>query len=165
MEAEGRLSGLIRLIPGYAGYRTREDRRDADKHVRMHLARQYAAERENLTSLAQQLVANRRLDLVGQLEPIEQMLNRFISRLEYAPRGYAGWFNANRLNETDLDKLYEFDAKLADGIPLLREQIGFVAAECTADADCNEALTTLRNFVDNLNTEFDTRQTFLVANK
>ncbi len=165
MERHRRLSNLAWLIPGYAGYRTKEDRRDADKQLRMYLAGQYVAERENLTILAQHLVASGRLDLVARLEPVEQMLARFIARLETAPRGYGGWFSATELSESDLEKLYEFDAKLADGIPLLREQIGFVSTECTADADCNAALNALRDFVDNLNTQFDNRQTFLAANK
>lgn len=163
MEPERRFPELAQIIPGYAGYRAQEDRREADKQLRMYLAQQYTVERDRLVMLAQQLVAAGRLDQVEQLDQIERALGLFISRLGSAPRGYAGWFTAPRISTDTLDKIYAFDAKLADAIPLLREHLDFTVNAFAADASFAEALTALRDFIHNLNSQFDARQAFLAA--
>lgn len=160
-----RLEDLMQLVPGYAGYRAKEQRRDADKRLRTHLAQQFKGEQQALLRLAQQVAARGRLEYSDDIEAINQTLGYFIARLETAPRGYSGWFDDVHITETDLDQLYEFDAQLADSLPLLREQIGFVATTLDADEGIAEALATLHTFVDDLNRQFDTRQAFVNLGK
>lgn len=166
---EQTIQNLLQRIPGYTGYAALEQRRDADKTLRMYLAQQYRAERQSLTRLGQQAVAAGRLDVVEQLQRIGQLLDLFIGRLETAPRGYAGWFSEVSIDEADLDRIYQFDAKLADSVPLLRERIGYVAAQVTAGEGAGEgvaeALSALRDFVDGLNRQFDAREELLVSGK
>ena len=38
MERSGKIGAMLRAIPGYAGYRDKEDRRDADRAVRDQIA-------------------------------------------------------------------------------------------------------------------------------
>lgn len=153
---------LLQRIPGYGGYAAKEQRRDADKALRMHLARQFRAEHEALTRLMQAFTASARLAVVERLGQVSQALLLFIARLETAPRGYASWFERVQIEQADLEQLYSFDAKLADSLPLLREQLGYVQSRADSGSDLPEALAALQQFVGNLNQQFDARQAFLL---
>ncbi len=160
------IKDLLRAIPGYSGYESKENRRDADKVLRTNLAMQYQSEVQALTRLAEKALENGKLGQVERIEGVTQDLNRFIARLESAPRGYAGWFSEVSIDEADLDQIYEFDARLADNVPLLREQIAFTHRQISgSEADFAEALEGLRAFVDGLHGQFDERQEFLARGK
>lgn len=159
------LQNLMHIVPGYVGYQAKEQRRDADKALRIHLAHQYRNEQRSLQQLAQQVVARGCIDYADDIEGINQTLNFFIARLENAPRGYSGWFDAIQITETDLDRLYEFDAKLADNIPLMREQIEFAMTTLAANEGFDNALAALRDFTDTLNSQLNDRQAFVSLGK
>lgn len=162
---EKTIKDLLHKIPGYTGYAAKEERREADKRLRMHLAQQFRAERESLTRLSQQVISAGRLDLTDPLKRISQSLDYFIGQLETAPRGYAGWFDQVQIEEVDLDQIYHLDTKLADSVPLLREQIAYVSSQVSEGEGIDEALTSLRDFVEKLNQHFNARQEFLAAGK
>lgn len=159
------IQNLLHNIPGYTGYSASERRREADKVLRSHLADQYRGERQELIRLTQDVVAAGRLAKAEPLDQIIQALDLFIARLETAPRGYAGWFAEVTIDETDLEQIYQFDARLASSVPLLHEQIVYSRSRFTTDEGFDEALDVLREFVDGLNRQFDARQEFLVAGK
>lgn len=159
------IKSVLRIIPGYKGYEERENRRDADKTLRTNLATQYRRERQAITRIAQKAVDSGKLDYLDRIEEAGQTLDRFIARLETAPRGYAGWFDQVQIDEADLDMIYEFDAKLVDSIPLLTEQIAHAAKALQPEGDMDEALDALYDFVDGLNAQFDARQEFLARGK
>lgn len=162
------IKNLLHLIPGYHGYEAREQRRDADKGLRMHLAQRYRSEREALTRLTRSAVDAGAFGFLERLEDITQALDRFIARLESAPRGYAGWFSEARLDETHLDRLYEWDARMADHLPILHDQIGAVERQMAAggaENDMDEALNHLRALVDGLHTQLDAREELLASGK
>jgi len=159
------IKGLLRVLPGYKGYEEKEKRRESDKILRTHLAQQFSTERDTITRLIQRAVDSGNLEYIARLEENIQILNRFIARLESAPRGYASWFSEAQINESDLDQLYEFDARLADSIPLLREQITHVEKQLQAGEEVDEAVNTLRDFMDGLNRQLDARQEFVALGK
>lgn len=159
------LQRLLHMIPGYTGYQAMEQRRDADKALRTYLAQQFAGERQSLERLAQQVASRGQIEYSERIEQINQALTLFIARLESAPRGYTGWFDAAPITTTDLDQIYEFDAKLADSVPLLREQLAYAVTTFESGGDFDEALHSLRHFVDNLNIQFDARQSFLARGR
>src|SRR5437899_357096 len=110
------IQNIQQQIPGYAGYQSQERRRDADKVLRERLANQYDAQRDRLNRVMQEATRSGQLASVADLEGANQQLQRFIARLQTAPRGYAGWFDAAQIQEADLDQLYQFDSSLAGGV-------------------------------------------------
>lgn len=159
------IQNILRAIPGYEGYEAKEKRRDADKVLRTNLAQQYRNEQAALTRLAQKAVDKGRLEYLDRMEEINQSFGHFIARLESAPRGYASWFSDARIEEADLDQIYEFDAKLVDSIPLLQEQITYVQTAYTSGENLEEALDELERFLDGLHTQFNARQEFVAIGK
>lgn len=158
------LQDIARIIPGYGGYIDRERRRDTDKMLRDQLARQYASEQDGLTRLTQQAVSSGKIEFAGKIEGIQQTLNRFIARLQTAPRGYAGWWEVAQIKKEDLDELYQFDMGLAAGVQQLHDAVAKASAALAGDG-FGAALDALRDLADNLNKQFDARTNFVALGK
>lgn len=156
---------ILRVIPGYEGYENQEKRRDADKTLRTNLAQQFRNEQDVITRISQKAVDRGQLEYLARIEELSQSLGRFIARMETAPRGYAGWFSEVKIEEADLDQIYEFDARLADSIPLLREQIEFVEKAMKSGENGEKALDELEKFLNGLHVQFDDRQEFVTLGK
>lgn len=166
LEAIGwRLQGLIDSIPGYRDYRALEDRQDADKRLRLHLASQYDAQRERLARLQQEMVSQGRLEGLDLLEGAMIKLQRFIDRLRTASYGYAGWFLGPVIQEADLAQLVAFDSALADGVAQVAGGIDGVASAVKTGQGLVAAVADLGATLDGLNTRFDGRQELLSRGK
>lgn len=159
------VSGIANAIPGYPGYKSKEQRRDADRILRERLTNQYNAQRERLTRIQQDAVRGGQLATVSDLEGANQQLSRFISRLRVAPGGYAGWFDAATIEEADLDLIYQFDASLANGVDELSGALDGMQTAVRAQENVNDKYFALRDEVDALNQRLDAREEFLARGK
>jgi hypothetical protein len=99
-------------IPGFGGYIERQNRRAADKLVREQIAARYTELRTKVTELQQDLAGEGELTLLDDLEKAAMKLQTFIDKVENAAHGYSGFFDAVKINEEELAKLYEFDMAL-----------------------------------------------------
>jgi hypothetical protein len=152
-------------IPGYPGYQSKERRRDADRVLRERLATQYSEERDRLMRLMQKATRDGQLDVVDELEGANQQLQRFISRLQTRTTGYAGWFDAAQIQESDLDQIYQFDSSLADGVDELDSGIRAVSSALETKEGVAQAISALRERLDALNERLDAREEFVARGK
>ncbi|HZQ08929.1 MAG TPA: DUF4178 domain-containing protein [Anaerolineae bacterium] len=164
-ELKQTITNIANAIPGYSGYQSKEQRREADRILRERLTNQYVALRDRLTRVQQDAVRSGQLATVSDLEGANQQLSRFISRLRVAPTGYAGWFDAAQIQETDLDLIYQFDASLANGVDELSSAIEALATAVHSKTDVDKAYTALRDELDTLNQRLDGREEFIARGK
>ena len=153
-----RLQELATSIPGYIGYSERERRREADKRLRMELARRYDEQRMRLGDLQAKLVSRGQLEALDDLERAVMKLQRFVDRLKTASYGYAGWFDAPTIREEELDQLYTFDQSLAEGVVQVAQGIDGLASALEKGEGIEETLDRLTATLDRLNTRFDQRR-------
>ncbi len=111
---------LLSLIPGFSGYIERQNRRDADKLLRDTVARRFEEQHKRASLLQTELVSAGKIEFVDDMEKATVKLQTFIDKISRAPRGYAGLFDAVKINEKELEAIYQFDAAFFD----LAEQIG-----------------------------------------
>ena len=111
---------LASYIPGFGGYIERENRRDADKVLRVTVARRFEEQWKRVSQLQSDLVSSGMITYVDDLEKAAIKLRTFIDKLSTAPRGYSGLFDAVKINEKELTAIYQFDAAFFD----LAEQVG-----------------------------------------
>jgi hypothetical protein len=160
--SQGKLEDLASIIPGYKGYKQKEQRREADKLLREHVARKYGEQLERLNRLQYDLTAHGRLASILTLERAVMKLQLLIDRLKTASYGYAGLFDAIKVDEAALDKLYEFDQSMLEGVgqvaALLDKLAEAAQAEASTSAEANDLVTTL----ERLNSTFGQRQDVLV---
>ena len=160
-KVRGALGGLERLaasIPGYKGYKEKEMRREADKLLRMHLARQLEEQWRRLPDLQKQLIGAGQLELVDDLERAVMGLQTIVDRLKTASYGYAGFFDAVKVKEEQLDALYRFDEALLNEVPKVAEGIDRVAAAIAAQKGMAEAIAELAATVRKIGETLHRRQ-------
>ena len=111
---------LVSFIPGFKGYIERQNRRDADKVLRDTVAQRFEDQWRRTSQLQSDLVSNGQIAFVDDLERAAIKLRTFIDKISTAPRGYSGLFDAVKINEEELESIYQFDAAFFD----LAEQVG-----------------------------------------
>ncbi|MDQ3007318.1 MAG: hypothetical protein M3R47_18280 [Chloroflexota bacterium] len=111
---------LASFIPGFKGYIERQNRRDADKVLRDTVARRFEDQWRRASQLQSDLVSNGQISYVDDMEKAAIKLRTFIDKISTAPRGYSGMFDAVKINEEELESIYQFDAAFFD----LAEQVG-----------------------------------------
>ena len=110
---------LASFIPGFSGYVERQNRRDADKLLRETVARRFEEQWSRASNLQVEMVSGGMLSLVDDMEKAAIALRTFIDKISGASRGYSGLFDAVKINEKELEAIYQFDAAFFD----LHEQI------------------------------------------
>ena len=110
---------LASYIPGFGGYVERQNRRDADKLLRDTVARRFEEQWKRASQLQEDMVGSGMIAYVDDMEKAAIQLRTFIDRISNAPRGYSGLFDAVKINEKELEAIYQFDAAFFD----LAEQV------------------------------------------
>jgi hypothetical protein len=108
------------IIPGFGGYIERQNRRDADKLLRDTVARRFEEQYQRASQLQTDLISAGKIEFVDDMEKAVIKLRTFIDKISTAPRGYSGMFDAVKINEKELESIYQFDAAFFD----LAEQVG-----------------------------------------
>jgi len=130
------LKKLAGMIPGFKGYVERQDRRDADKLLRDTVARRFEEHWKRTSNLQTELVSAGMIEYVDDMERAAIKLRTFIDKISTAPRGYSGLFDAVKINEEELQALYQFDAAFFE----LGDQIGTALDNVEASLNDKEGL-------------------------
>ena len=162
----GSQSGFERLvagIPGYRGYKEKELRREADKALRMHLSGRFDEARQRLLGAMDQLTSAGRLGEAAALQKANLRLQLLVDRLRTAPLGYAGWFDAIKVQQAELDRLYAFDSALATGADRVSELVAKVAGQAMSGESTLAEAGALANVIDELNETFARRSEAIIG--
>jgi hypothetical protein len=112
-DMQGTVEDLVRKVPGFKGYFEMQDRRAADRLLREHLVTVFEQELNEFVRLQKEL-----LDIPGgigfmeRVQGIQTKMQTFIDRIESAAEGYAGVFDAAKVDQAALDRVYAFDNTL-----------------------------------------------------
>ena len=135
---------LADKIPGFGGYVKRQTRRDADKLLRDTVATRFEEQRKRTSQMQEDMVSNGMIAYVDDMEKAAIQLQTFIDRISKAPRGHAGLFDAVKINEEQLEAIYQFDAAFFE----LAEQVGRANDNVEASMGDEAALpAAIRNLV------------------
>ena len=153
------LERLASALPGFKGYRERELRRDADRQQREHLAGRLEANKKALNELADQATRGGSLDAINDIEAARKRIDRVAARLRYAERGYSGFFDAVKVDETVLGRIYQFDLSLLEGVEAVRTATE--AARAAGAAGARPALQAVTAAVDAVDARLNEREAVL----
>lgn len=103
---------LLGKIPGFKGYVDRTNRRAADKLLRETVASRFDALGQRISALQRDLIGQGGLAHVGELEAAALKLRQFTDRVRTASYGYAGFFDAVKINSEELAQIYQYDLAL-----------------------------------------------------
>ncbi len=139
----GALQQLMSKVPGFSGYMERESRRAADKLLRETLVRRFEEQARRLPDLQRQLMSSGMVDLTDDLESATRKLQTAIDRLRVASYGYAGFFDAVKINEPQLDRLYAYDNQLVDTVARVQAAIDALASAIAAGEGVQASVASL----------------------
>ena len=114
------LEQLANAIPGFKGYRDKELRRDADRLEREHIAGQLEQCKKTLDQVSRDITRSGSLDAMNDVESARKKLDKAVARIRYADRGYAGFFDAIKVDEQALERVYQFDLGLLSDVHAVR---------------------------------------------
>lgn len=148
------LERLVNKIPGLRSYQERETRREVDKMQRDWLAAQIDRGRQGVQRKIRRWTRAGDLEGLDVASSLEKLLDRFANRIRHADYGYTGFFDAVKIREDELERLYEFDLRLSDTVEDLANRI-----EALPDSEAGTAVEDLLMVVEDADRAFDERST------
>ena len=148
---------LSSKIPGYSGYVDRERRRDIDKLHREHLADRLRTLKSPLTDLMRELSGTGRLFEVGPVDSAIKKLDQLENRVRFASYGYSGFFDVVKIEQSQLDSIYEFDLALVEHVDKIEAKLTELKARAETPDGLKGACAEVAAEIDEADRAFDER--------
>ncbi|HHH41489.1 MAG TPA: hypothetical protein ENK56_05745 [Chloroflexi bacterium] len=162
-EARTGLEKLLGKIPGYKGYKEKEMRRESDKLLRETVATHMEAQLQRMGDLQKQLISAGRFEYLDEIGNATTKLQTFIDRVRKAAYGYAGLFDAVRVREEELDRLYDFDTKLLEYAERLSAALDNLETSIPAGEGLADAVRQVLSICAEANRTFDQREQVILG--
>lgn len=156
------LEKVASFIPGFGGYMNKESRREADKMLREAIVNRYGEQVNRLQRLQTELISNGGIEYVDDVGTAVTRLQTFTDLVKTAAYGYAGFFDAVKVDEDALQKLYAFDNQLLDNVNQVTAAVNAVEAGMGGDG-IKAACRNLNTIAADSITAFERRKEVLLA--
>ena len=153
---------ILGKIPGFKGYMERQARRDSDKLIRDTIFNRFRELESQVSAIQRDFISHGEIAYVDDLEAAAIKLRTFADRVRTAPRGYSSLFEAVKINEEELAKLYEYDAALLDKADEVGSAIENVQASVGTDG-LKAAIRNLETVAAQCIEAYDRREEVVVA--
>jgi hypothetical protein len=147
---------LLGRVPGFSGYVDRTNRRSADKLLRETVASRFDGFGQRISGLQRDLISQGEINWVDDLEVSAVKLRQFTDRIRTASYGYAGFFDAVKINSEELAQIYQYDLALMESGDEVERAIDNVEAAIGTDG-LNAAIRNLIQKSTDCVTAFDKR--------
>jgi DNA repair ATPase RecN len=112
--SEKLLERIMLVLPGFRGYKLREQRREADRIVRNHIYDVLEHSRDDLTRGFQALNDSKVAELAEPMNRLTARVDRIAEKVNHASYGYSGFFDSVKIEEPELDQMLAYDTQLMD---------------------------------------------------
>ncbi|MCO5198876.1 MAG: hypothetical protein M9941_14115 [Anaerolineae bacterium] len=166
IESESTVFGkILSKIPGFSGMVEKSRRREADQMVRSYIVRQLEEARLQLGNVQSDMSGDilKAIDYAEPIGRIDTRLMGLIGKIDDAPVGYAGLFDAVKIKEEELAEIYDFDAAMLDHADYITAGVAALSKAVRDDGDISSAIRDLNNAVTEANTVFAARQDMLAG--
>jgi hypothetical protein len=151
-----RITNILSSIPGYDGYRDKENRRETDKRVRDRISAQLGDLARTIEQVATDLANKRDIQAVGPVDSAAKAVRHLQNLVSTATYGYGGLYSDRNVDEVALEQLNQFDADLLTRVETLAPEVEQLRA--AADPAGREAaLGAISTAVSDLQIRFETR--------
>jgi hypothetical protein len=116
----GLLKKIELAIPGFRGYRKKEDLRIADSLLRGQLADKLKSVLKEVERCRDILTRNMEMDMLEDVRRVVNQAQIIEGKMRHSEQGYTGISADYRINEDELNRLYEWDLGLIKHIAELK---------------------------------------------
>jgi hypothetical protein len=120
-------------IPGYRGFQDRELRRDVDKLQREHLSQELERLKGVARSKARAWTDAGKIGALGSFERLDRQVDGLAQAIRFADYGASGFFDVVKVRQEELDKLYQFDLSLVEGVQALGGDLAAIPTDGSSD--------------------------------
>jgi hypothetical protein len=152
------LASVASLVPGFAGYKSTEERRIADKQLRAVIGERLTKIKGRLDGVVDSLSRSGVLDGLPLLDQSGRRLGRLIDRMRFADYGYAAVFDRVQMDDAELTRIYQYDAALLGELDKFDDAIIEVEQGSTDGAHLRSALAKLDSLTAELDRRFEGRK-------
>jgi hypothetical protein len=156
----GLIKQLEMAIPGFRGYRKREDLRIADRLLREQMAKRLKDAGTGLEAARRAMSRRQMLEMLEEIGRLISVTNQTESRVRHAEQGYTGVSPDYRIEETELNQMYEWDVSLLKWLDEMRNGAERLVAAAES-SDMRELGNQIRGFdmaMNNFNQTWDKRR-------
>jgi len=153
------LGNLLSKIPGLDGYMERSRRRDADQILRTTIANRLEEIRLQFSGVHQEMSRDI-IMAIDHAEPLGRVDTRFmglIGKIKDAPVGYAGFFDAIKVKEEDLARIYAFDESMLNHVDQVEANTAVLEKAAREGGDISTAIRDLNTALQDANETFSSR--------
>jgi hypothetical protein len=161
--SKGGFEKLVSQIPGYHGYKEKENRRAADKLLREHLYAEFDSQRRRLIELQRQLVEGGGLMVIDDLDRATLKVQKLGDAIRTASYGYGGLFDAVTVKEDRLDALYAFDQGMLDQVSAIQKAVDALAGAVDTGGDVKAGIQGVMAAAEAANSTWRQRQDALTG--
>ena len=122
-EDEKLLEKIMLAVPGFKGYKEKEQRREADKLIRNFIYSRLHEARNDLQDIYQAIADSRTSEDLHPIDKLTAIFDRVSEKVNHASYGYAGFFDAVKIEEDGLDRMIDFDTQLVNGAKGLAQRV------------------------------------------
>ncbi|UCE75401.1 MAG: hypothetical protein JSV56_06790 [Methanomassiliicoccales archaeon] len=158
-EDRGLLKKLELAIPGFRGYRKREDLRIADSLLRKQLARDLGDIVKRIDLCRQDLANNMEMDLLNNIGALINHISSIENRVRHAEQGYTGISADYTIREEELNRMYEWDLNLISDIKKISDSVSTLQDTITQgqSAEIGKKIEEVEEDIRDFNSIFDKR--------
>lgn len=151
-----RITNALSSIPGYDGYRDKENRRETDRRVRERIATRLGDLARKTESVATGLANQREIQAVGPVDTVAKEVRHLQDLVATASYGYGGLYSDRNVDAVALEQLNQFDADLLGRVETLAPLVDKLTA-ASSPADREATLAAVRGALSEIQTRFDER--------
>ncbi|MCX9084993.1 MAG: hypothetical protein OIN87_09375 [Candidatus Methanoperedens sp.] len=157
-EDRGLLKKIELFLPGFKGYRKKEDLRAADSLLRQQLAMRMGEINRKVDICRDELTKAMEISLMTDIGDISKLSRQVENKIRHAEQGYSNISADIRFEEEELNRMYEWDLSLLqiiDFVGKLADEliISIIGSEGTTGQKMKE----MRKALNDLNTLFEKR--------
>lgn len=140
-----KLENLLDKLPGLKGYMEKGERRNADQLLRQTLANRLEESRLAFSTVHQEISGDiiMAIDFAEPLGRIDTLFNGLIGKIKDAPSGYAGFFDAVKVKEDDLARIYAFDESMLGHVDQIEASTAVLSKAARDNGDMDGAVKEL----------------------
>jgi len=159
-ESDRLLERIMLQLPGFRGYKVREDRREADKIIRDYLYRALKSARDDLMGCFQLLSNAGTPELMESTNQLIAKLDRVAEKVNRASYGYSGFFDSVRIEAPQLDQMVAYDTQMIEAARKLADSISNFKMELSQGKfeDTRNVESGLETSISQLEATFDKRK-------
>jgi hypothetical protein len=128
------LERIVDKIPGFKGYQDRELRRDVDRMQREYLSHQFSELKTVVRRSARDYTDAGQIGMLHLFERLDRDLDGLSQAVRFADYGASGLFDVIKINDEELDRLYQFDLSVLDDVETLAANLAAIPAPGEQDA-------------------------------